>query len=243
MKHMVRSALVIFLVMLAHIAFADAAYESYNVKYRDIARTVLRDTAGVLTINARWGWEPEYHVEDLQIAVYEKASDGFKTSKAISLLKETRWLTSYGYSGTGSFRFPLIEESGNYCQIVTDPQADRRIWINREELARNLENGVEIKLFDSLDNFVNVDLFFFTDSKKKKIYSEPVKDSSYKVVDEKTWPALSAAETRNGFVRLTITESNEDSDPEKPLERKTVGWARIRDNEGLLTVWLISACE
>lgn len=224
----------LFMLFFAAAIFADSPFENYQTAYKDIKPSVMRDTIGVLTINANWGWEPEFHVDDVQIPLCEKNIASFTDSGTISLQKNTAWLTSYGYSGIGSYRFPLIADTDNHCCIVVDPKGDKRIWINKKKLSESLENGFELQLFDSLKN-AQVDLFYFTDSKKKKLYNSPAKDSTFTVIDEKTHPVLIAAETKNGFVRLVVP----NDDPESQAEPKSVGWARIRDNEGLMTIWLI----
>ncbi|MBU1109039.1 MAG: hypothetical protein KKB51_20335 [Candidatus Riflebacteria bacterium] len=225
-------------VLLSAITFADSPVEKYNFTLKDIIPSVMRDTIGVITINANFGWEPDYHVDDVEIPLCENASGSFTDAGNISLQKDTRALTSYGYGGTGSFRYPVTECTGDYCRIIIDPQTDKRVWIDKKKLAKNIENGFELTLFDSMEN-VGVDLFFFTNSKKKKIYSEPAKNSSFVVIAESTYPALEAAETKNGFVRLVISDSNSESNSLK----KTIGWARIRDNEGLISIWITDLDE
>lgn len=226
--------LAFFMLIFTAAIFADSPEEVYQTAYKDIKPSVMRDTIGVLTINANWGWEPAFHVDDVQIPLCEKNIASFTDNGTISLQKNTTCLTSYGYGGTGSFRFPLIADTDNHCCIVVDPKTDKRIWINKKKLSESLENGFELQLFASLKN-TQVDLFYFTDSKKKKLYVSPAKDSAFTVIDEKTHPVLIAAETKNGFVRLVVP----NEDPESQEEPKSVGWARIRDNEGLMTIWLI----
>lgn len=225
-------------ILTAFAAFADSPMEAYHFSCKEIKPAVLLDTIGVLTINASWSWEPTYHVDDVQIPLVEKNEALFISAGEISLQKDTRCLTSYGYAGTGSFRFPVTENSGDYCRIVIDPKEDRRVWIDRKKLAGALANGLEFCLFESLQD-VKVDLFFFTSSRKKKIYNEPVKNSASRVIDDKAYPVLEAAETKNGFVRLVVFEG----DPGVNTEKKTVGWARIRDNDGLLSIWIIDCDE
>lgn len=228
----------ILFVLVSAVAFADSPVENYNFTCSEIPATVLHDTIGVITINASWSWEPSYHVDDVQLQLCENTSDGFINSGTISLQKETRCLTSYGYSGIGSYRYPVIVDTDNYCCIIIDPKLDKRVWIDKKELAKTSENAYEVSLFDSLKN-VQVDLFFFTNSKKKKIYVNPSKDSPFTVIDEKTYGILEVAETKDGFVRLVIF----DSDPANKSGVKSVGWARVRDNDGLLSIWVIDADE
>jgi len=222
-------------------ASADAPYETFNVKYREIAPSVLRDTTGVVTINADFSWENGYSVKDVELKAYDKVVGSFVASEAISLQKQTLALSSFGYSGIGSYRFPMTEEEGDYCRIVIDPKSDRRIWINTQIQAKGLENGVDKTHFDGLKNLVAVDLFVFTDSGKKKLYAEPNRESSFVVVDSKKHEFLLAAEVKNGFVRLVSEEAItlQSKDGKENSTPRTLGWARIRDNEGLLTLWIV----
>lgn len=230
--------MVLMFLMLPVGAFADSPYEEFHAAYGEIASAALHDTIGVLTINATWSWEPSYHVDDLQIPLGEKTHVGLVPGGRISLQNETRSLSSYGYSGTGSFRYPITEISGEYCRIIIDAKADRRVWVNSRMLGAMLENGVQICLFDAMKD-VQVDIFVFTSSRKKKIYDQPAKDSKYRIIDDKTWPALEAAETKDGFVRLVVREG----EPGENQVKKTIGWARIRDNEGFLSLWIVSVDE
>jgi len=220
---------------------ADAPYETFNVKYREIAPSVLRDTTGIVTVNADFSWENGYSVKDVELRIYDKIADKFVASGVISLQKQTVALSSFGYSGIGSYRFPMTEEEGDYCRIVIDPKSDRRVWINNQMQAKGLENGVEKMHFDALKNLVAVDLFVFTDSGKKKLYAEPSRESSFVVIDSKKHAFLLAAEVKNGFVRLVSEEAItvEPEDGKESPAPQTLGWARIRDNEGLLTLWIV----
>lgn len=220
---------------------ADAPYETFNVKYREIAPSVLRDTIGVVTINADFSWENGYSVKDVELKAYDKVAGSFVASEVISLQKQTVALSSFGYSGIGSYRFPMTKEEGDYCRIVIDPKSDRRIWINNQMQAKGLENGLEKTHFDDLKNLVAVDLFVFTDSGKKKLYAEPSRESSFVVIDSKKHAFLLVAEVKNGFVRLVSEEAItlQSEDGKAPTTPQTLGWARIRDNEGLLTLWIV----
>jgi hypothetical protein len=221
--------------MIFSTAFADSPFEQFNCGYREIADTVRRDTIGVLTITASFSWEPEYHVEDLQLQTFATASASFQPSTVMSLLNKTTSISSYGYAGKGSFRFPVVAESGDFREIVIDPVSNLRVWIRPADLSA-AGYPVCSADFNNLHD-VKVDIFFFTDSQRKKIYEQPVKDSSYSIIDARKYPSLTAAETKNGFVRLILTKGSGKTG------WKEIGWARVRDNDGLLSIWIVDSDE
>lgn len=225
--------LIFAISILSFPVFADAPTEKYHVTYTSIAKDVLKNTIGILTINSgtRGG---------TALRVYTRMADRFVADSSMKV-EETTPLSSFGYHGDASiklienYRYPIIETIGSHARIVYDPVKSLSAWINLEETEHDFYTKVTLLSdLDALSKYY-VDIHGFTKSGRRKIYESPEKDAQYAIVAKSSTSLLKVIEIGEEFVKLGKPRFNNDWQ-EEGID--PVGWIRIRDDEGKLTFWL-----
>lgn len=230
-------AFVLATVSLSLPTFADAPSEGYHVAYKDISKEVLRNTIGILTINSRAGKEATLQTYAQKAGQYVPA--------ALLKAADTIPISSFGYHPTidseaiGNYRYPIIERTDMYVRIVYDPVKNLSAWINLAEAEKHFSTYVTmLHDLETLKSF-SIDIFSFTESGKRKFYKFPGKPNNYFIVEKSdtSYGSLTVMDMRKGYLQLGKPRFNdstfelEDVDP--------IGWIRIRDDQGLLTFWIM----
>ena len=82
-----------------------------------------------------------------------------------------------------------------------------------------------------------VDIFYFTKSGKRKLYKEPKKDADFIIIskNESRYSLLKIIEQKNGFIKLGSFHLDYATDK---TTIEPIGWTRMRDNQGMLIIWI-----
>jgi hypothetical protein len=179
------------------------------------------------------------------LPIYRKQSGGFI---AAGTLKMEQILTPSGgvYEGMHWYRFPVLAAEGDYLQLICNLAEGRRCWIKPAELARPWSPGgkeaPQSLWFADGGDPLTIDLFFLARDEQTFLYTRPQLDaprqritpaskllSSYEAYDPR---ALQLSERKNGFGHL-VKITGCDTPPH------SIGWVRLRDDQGLLQVWPI----
>jgi hypothetical protein len=215
---------------------ADAPYEKYHLFYQEISKDVLRKTIGILTISS--GIK-----KGTELKTYSKSGNKYIFDKIIKP-KETIPISNFGYHPSfhepyiENYRYPIVFRSDPFLCIVYDPKKNLKTWVNLEEVGRDF---YILRVFlDSLSisEDLFVDVFYFTGSVKRKVYKEPENGADFSVIseDEHKYSAFKVIEQKDGFIKIGIFRWDADPLKEEPVE--PIGWIKIRDDKGYVTVWV-----
>jgi hypothetical protein len=206
--------------------------DSYNIRSTKISEQVLKDSIGVLTVSPMAGGGPN-------IKVYRHSDDKFVFWKSLSVLQQTKAVSGFECrpdrypQNSFTCHFPLVAQIDNFFLIVINPETNRRAWINRKEAEKDW--SIDITFFEASHPKCCedlVDIFFFTESDKRNLYQHPSPDSPFKVIGREAATCVVLKTFRNGFVQLAHIGDKSTNKPERSL-----GWVRLRDDKGRLTVW------
>jgi hypothetical protein len=209
-------------------AKADEPFESYRVMRSSVAVAVLRDAIGVLTIDSGSNGGRE-------LQTYRKRGEFWVPYRRLDAGK-TVPISDFGYQPVdpekliANFRYPITKHEFGYVEIVLDPVADKRLWVNSAEVGKTFY--VKAEYFAHLGRMQGtlIDPFFGGSYSKRRVFMIPdLSAESLEITDG----AYSVREERNGFL-LLVPFGSMDDPPAEP-----VGWLPIRDADGLLTIWLI----
>lgn len=217
--------------------FADGPYETYHVAIDDISKDVLKNSIGILTINAgiKKGMELKTFVRD---------EEQFTYVKNLKVRGETTPISNFGLrppidtSYISNYRYPIVGKVNHYLCIVYDPKRNIKAWVNKNAIEENF-SGVSVIIIDSLKTPSSffVDIFYFTKSGRRKLYQESKNDADFIVIskDEHKYSLLRIIEQKNGFVRIGIAYVDYSAGQESI---EPIGWIRIRNNQGMLMIWV-----
>jgi hypothetical protein len=212
----------------ARAARADGPNEIYRVTRSSVSAAVLREAIGVLTISSGMNGDRTFHTyrKRGEFFVPYRRLDADKTVPVSSL--DTR--TNDPDNGIPSFRYPITKHEYGYVEIVVDPIADKRLWVNMPEIRKTFQIAADY--FARLDRMQGslIDPFFGNANAKRRVFMSP--DLSAEST-EISGDAYTVREERDGFL-LLVPLGGMDDPPAQP-----VGWLPIRDADGLLTLWLI----
>lgn len=230
-------AFVLATVSLSLPTFADAPSEGYHVAYKDISKEVLRNTIGILTINSRAGKEATLQTYAREAGQYVPA--------ALLEAADTTPISSFGYhppvdSGTiENYRYPIIEATDSYVRIVYDPVKNLSGWINLIETGKRFSTSVTmLHDLEALKSF-SIDIFSFTESGKRKFYKFPGTPDNHFLVEKSdiSYWFLTVMDMRKGYLQLGKPRFNDSTLELEGVD--PIGWIRIRDDQGLLTFWIM----
>ena len=169
---------ILFLKFLFSILlFGDAPFEKYHVTYSPELKQTLKETIGILTINS--GVKGGRKIE-----TYSKNDKDFKLSGTLDVIKETTPVSNFGWqpifpdSLVTNYRYPVTAENGNYLEIVYDAKKGSKTCVNTKEIEKNFYHT--IIMIDSIPTPLDFwfDIFYFTNSGKRKLYEQPNRNSS-----------------------------------------------------------------
>ena len=233
----INKVIIIIAISLSYLLplFADAPYEKFHVPYNDQLRTVLKNTIGILTII-------NFKTREKELKTYLKTKEDFTYDKSLKIRDETIPVSNCGYhppifeSSISNYRYPIVEEFGEYLRIAYDPINNLKVWVNRKEVEENFHTSVVMldSIKTPLPDFV--DIFYFTKSGKRKLYKEPKKDAEFTVIseDKYKYTLLKIIDQENGFVKMGIYHFVYQG--ESTIE--PIGWIRLRDDQGALMIWI-----
>lgn len=230
-----KKVIISIIILYCSPLYADAPYEQYHVAYEDISKDVLKNTMGILTINS--GIK-----KGAELKTYLKSGKKF-TFNRILKVKETIPISNFGYHppieelDIENYRYPIVDKSDRYLQIVYDPKKNLKAWVNIKEVEENFYST--IVMLDNIkipSNFF-VDIFYFTKTGRRKIYNDAKKNADFTIIsrDDYRDTLLRIMEQKNGFIKIGIVHVNFDT-YEEFIE--PIGWIKVRDDRGLLTIWI-----
>ena len=238
-------AILISLFITIPFAYADAPFENYHVKYKDISKAILKNTVGVLTIS---NWEDK---EGTVFKMYTKDGNKYSFESEIYVILETKPVSHFGYANPAklnggkqdnlitSYRYPILAVDGDYIQIAYNSIKDLRAWLYKKDLEESFEcltvvfNG--IKKFTQATYFL--DIFSFPPSTSCKIYKSPDNKSQFSVMKKKEpfeFPIV-PMEQKGNFLR--VAQYNVDME-KNTIGLKPLGWIKIKNDDGLIMIWL-----
>lgn len=250
---MKRPLLIVLTAMIMAISsqgYSDAPVETYFLEKTQIPDNVLRETKAVLTVNIidPKAYAEYYNQPNLKLApyitVYKKTGNSFKK---MGILEKAQIKTPTGgnYGPSTWYRFPVTNSKGEYFEIIYDISEHKKCWVNFSELKSSLSGEKPV-----LDWFttqpssepVSVDIFFLTRNKEIRVYTSPTSGSpsqaltpqsdilrTSEVYDDRAFQII---ERKNGFGHLGVNQGCD-----RPA--RSVGWIRLRDENGRLLVWPI----
>ncbi|MFQ5906349.1 MAG: hypothetical protein ACE5JA_07230 [bacterium] len=216
--------------------FADAPYEKYHVTYEEVSKDALKGIIGVLTISSRSKGNKE-------LRTYSKADKEFTYEKNLQIRTETTPVSNFGYHPSidkwhiESYRYPIVALSGEYLRIVYEPRKNLRAWICVKEVGEKFRASiVRLDSVETPSPFF-VDIFYFTESGKRKVYERPDNKADFKVIsrDEKRWWLQRIVDQRGEFVKIANIQVDFESYKETI---QPIGWVGIWDEQGRLTIWI-----
>ena len=133
----------------------------------------------------------------------------------------------------GAFRYPIRAQYHQYVQVVYNPVTNAATWINVNEL------GIyhEVVLVDELHTYRKnyIDIFYLApEVNTRKLYAKPSTNAKSTEFTFDKWNdfwAIMITEQENGFAKIV--------DVSNITQEKELGWIKIRDEQGCLTLWLI----
>ncbi len=214
------------------IASGIGAREHYHIKHTQISSEVLKDTIGIITIVSRTK-EPVY------LRTYNYSGENFTESRKIHIFKNTVPLSHFGHPRRDkslfveNYRYPVVETNKDYLYIVTNPIKNTRAWVNIKNIKSDYY--VSLMMFDdiTIPNSFFIDVFCFISSPGRKVYTEPALNSDTFIIfgRQSKYSALAVIDQRNGFLKIaSVIPGKSESEP--------LGWVRIRDDSGMLTLWI-----
>jgi len=213
--------------------FAEAPSEKYHVAYPSISKEVLQNAIGILTIN------PGEKMGDT-LRTYLRQAHTFVPFTHLDVLKTTP-VSCFGYHNPKeieNYRYPIIEMIGQYARIVYDPVKNLSGWIDLNETKKDFSTTITLlnELNESLRYYI--DIFYFTESGRRKIYKSPAKDAEHFIAakSDRRYGFLKVMELGEGFVKLGKLRFNFESHELEGVD--PIGWVRIRDDQGQLTFWI-----
>jgi hypothetical protein len=222
-------------VILISSLFSEIPYEFYRVKYNEISRDVLKNTIGILTINSGT-------LGGTELRGYSRAGNRFSYDTTIKV-EETIPISNFDYqprlremSGVGNYRYPIVGAFEKFMCITYDPKKNLRTWISLKETEEKFE--VNIVMLDSMlkSKDYYLDIFYSTESGRKKVYNEPKMGVRFHIISKDKYSLIVLLGQKNGFLRIGYVKSGIGIDEQKVVE--SPGWIRIRDDKGLLTIWI-----
>lgn len=226
-------------LVLGNSIYFETPSEYFLVTKEEISKDVLKNTIGIFTLNSG--------VKNGQtLTAYERKGETFHFVKTLNVKGDTQPVSYFGYSwestsgGVSNYRYPLIEKNDKYLSIVIDPVRAEKVWINLNETKMNYSSA-EIFMLDSLrvaklPAFCALDIFHFDADGMREFYASPDQDSTLTILNAKnvkhSFNKILAQE--NGYLKIKSIYTNKNS----PYEHELVGWIKMRDNLGQLSVWL-----
>ncbi len=215
---------------------ADAPYEKYHLFYQEISKDVLRKTIGILTISS--GLK-----KGTELKTYSKSGNKFIFDKIIKAT-ETIPISNFGYQPwfeqpyIENYRYPIIARSDPFLCIVYDPKKNFKTWVNLTEGGKDFNTRVAFLDSLSIPGSLFVDMFYLTGGVERKVYKEPKDGTDFSVISEEEYKytAFKVLEQKDGFIKIGIFWWS--TDPVKEIPVELIGWIKIRDDKGHLTVWL-----
>ena len=235
------SVLAIAVLVVASVASADAPTEVQLVEPSDLPDSILIQVIAIANIDQEPGTSsaiPRFtqHESDFTQVGYLNLCGCVPFSRY-------GW---FGYDGDvhstpigGVARFPVIEASGRYIRIVTNPHLNSSEWVERPQERTSWRSG--LVWTDSLTNSpVWLDPFFLPGKDSVVVYDSPGGKPCGLLAKNGTPGALRAVEQIGDFVKVeAVVLGYFDATPTV----SPVGWIRVRDPKGHLLVWLRDFCS
>jgi hypothetical protein len=235
---------------------ADAAVETYFVDSREFQEAVLRDTIGVLTISVPEEEHETHAAGDATHAAgvlltYRLETDGRFTPAGHISVRTLKGVNGWHYSSTFLFRVPIVRSESDYLEIVADVRADSRVWISIDGVRRFWSSPS-----DPRRAFITwlradqpriacgegdvyppaFDVFYLIGGQNRRLYDTPSMSGKIRILAAGS-PLLDGivfiTAHQAGFGRVEVLK-DVSSTP------RFIGWIRLRDDQGRLTVWPIS---
>jgi hypothetical protein len=233
-------ALITLMVLQPLTTWADAPYEQYHVPPGKVIKGILKKTIGILTISS--GAETK---EGKELKIYKRipqraGADQFQNDGKLSVVTDTRPVSNFGYHPPideryfDNYRYPITAKSGKFVRIVHHSLEKSETWVNPDEVKNDFGQVSVVMLKHLKKSPFYADIFYFSATGVRKLYKKPSKDSEYSLIKEKDHEnsLLTIIDQKGEFVRIGASNSDPGGEPISPL-----GWIRIRDNAGALTIW------
>lgn len=247
--HSIRYISLLLLIPL-NLLFADGPWEKFHIPLADISKEVLRDAIGILTIHQG----------------VKKGGTEFKVIKLLNssfiytdtlLVKETYPISNFGYqrregvkSSPGSlfevisnYRYPIVERRDGHLMVVTDPIKNTRVWLSEKDLQQDYY--LSVVLFDDVMTFKSctscfIEISHFTSEEERKVYSRPDSNSEWTLLHKNELRgAIKLSEISGNFINIAKPIVKEiESHYFYSDELEEIGWIQLRDEDGLLTIWI-----
>jgi hypothetical protein len=240
--------------------------DHHYLSYGQIPKQELRDAIGVLTVTCV-DPNPLYDAGLAQFAdrcrsfpTYEQNGDQFEPGPGLEVGK-TAPLTGFSYDSYTTRRFPVTDKRGGFLKVVWDCTNDKRTWVrfdNVNQLLPGTRTGSAWYFCFNRPGLdcgqqppTEIDMVYLLASDSREVYSQPSEDAPSEVLTVGTGgdltligtdghtrrdvdaPGYVILEQRNGFALLAGQDWHEE-------ERfHPIGWLRVFDKGGLLSLWPI----
>jgi hypothetical protein len=230
-------ALITLIILHPLTTWADGPTEQYHVPRGKVIKEILKKTVGILTI--RSGKKNGTELKTYKRIPQKVGADQFQNDGKLAVATDTRPVSNFGYQTPDNehqienYRYPITAKSGKFVRIVYDSLGKSEAWVNLDEVEKDFEiKALMLKRIKAPSPFY-VDIFYFSATGVRKLYSKPSRDPEYSLIREKDhkYSELTIIDQKGEFVKVGASDGDEKSI--KPL-----GWIRIRDDHGALTIWI-----
>jgi hypothetical protein len=250
MKNRYTLVFILILLSMPLWCYADAPVETYYFERSQIPDDILRETKGVLTISiidtkAYTEYYNQSVIKDMPyISIFKKGKNSFEKIGVLDKV-DIRTPTGGQYGPSTWYRFPVTNAQGVYLEIIYNLPKRKKCWVDFSELKLSL--SPEKPVLNWFTNqysseTVSVDIFYLTRDNVIKLYDSPSLESSSHIITPQSEiltsygaydvRALQIIERMKGFGHL-VENIGLDRPP------RSIGWIRLRNENGLLMVWPI----
>lgn len=230
-----RLTIVLLLVIFTKMLVADGPYEKWHVEYGNDLRIVLTDIKGILTVNSGIKKGHEF-------VIYSKIDCSYECIDTLDILSETVPVSNFGYhppieqNYVANYRFPIVDIDDKYICIVYNTKQNLKAWLNIDEI--EICFFTSVVMFEEIKEPVHdfVDIFYFTMSGNRKLYTEPSRDAKYRVISKQgKYKYLRIIAQKNDYVHIACFTMDYQAGM---TTTEPIGWIRIWDDDGVLTIWI-----
>jgi hypothetical protein len=230
-----RLTMVLLLIIFAEVLFADGPYEKWHVEYGEDLRIVLNDIKGILTINSG------ANKKGSKFVVYSKIDSSYEYEDTLNVMSETVPVSNFGWhppvrqNQICNYRFPILDVDDKYVHIIYDAKQHLKAWLRLDDIESCFVTTMVMfdEMKEPLDGFVAI--FYFTMSGNRKLYTEPYENAKYRIISK---------DGRYGYLKMIAHENNYIQIARATMDYRTgmttepLGWIRIWDDNGMLTIWI-----
>lgn len=210
----------ILLSLTSGLSYADCGDETWIIPPNEIDATVLTKLTAVATLTAE-------NAAQTQLTVYDLKGGTFTAVSKIAAAKVTGVSRAPTCRPAGNpldgLRLPVLETNGPYIRAVLNAKYGASIWIRPDEFGS--QYSVSVSSFPR-HRYVRSDLY--QGAEGHAVYQNPVEEEPHTILP-KGYILLGILQHSGNFIQVGL--------PHGEGGIKPIGWIRVRDEQGRLTVW------